>query len=291
MRPVRTLFGLTIVLAACGSKGSSSGGTDLGPSNALVAARPYDLNVPRSYDGSKPAPVVVMLHGFGATPFIEEAVYQLTAISEAEGFLYATPSGMHDPMGRPFWNATDACCDELNSGVDDVAYLNAVVDDIEAHYNVDRKRVFFTGHSNGGFMSHRMACDATSRIAAIVSLAGATWKDQTRCTPSQPIAVLEVHGDADDEVPYGGAPGIPSAMETVADWAQKNGCDAPLANDATTLDLDAQVAGSETSVAHHACTQGVAELWTMHGVGHVPNFNHPGWGNAIWGWMKAHARP
>src|SRR5205814_1733454 len=130
---------------------------DLGPTNALVAARPYETNIPLHYDPKKPTPLVIMLHGYSATPFVEEAIYGLTAVSEAQIFLYAMPSGLSDSQHHPYWNATDACCDRDGSHVDDVAYLNAVIDDMEARYNVDKKRIFFTGHSNGGFMSHRLA--------------------------------------------------------------------------------------------------------------------------------------
>jgi polyhydroxybutyrate depolymerase len=259
-----------------------------------VVARPYDdPNVPPSYHG-QPTPLVVMLHGYSATAYVEEAaIYQLTDVSNDKGFIYATPQGKSDSMQHPFWNATDACCDEDGTGVDDVAYLNAVIDDLQWKYNIDKKRVFITGHSNGGFMSHRMACDSASRLAAIVSLAGMVWLDASKCNPSEPVAVLQVHGDADPTVPYNGSSVEPSAKQTVATWAQKNGCGTTLDATGMTLDLVSNLPGAETRVdAYGGCpANSAAELWTMMGVGHVPAFNHPAWGDEIVDWMFAHPKP
>ena len=106
------------------------------------------------------------------------------SFSDQEGFLYLHPDGTTDCLGDPFWNATDACCNFCGSSVDDVAFLSAVLDAIEAQFTVDPRRIFLIGHSNGGFMSYRMACEHADRVAAIASLAGATWFDPLDCGPS-----------------------------------------------------------------------------------------------------------
>src|SRR5437016_4268465 len=144
---MRTLF----LLLAC----SSSTPVPSMPS-ALIVARPYDSNIPAAYHG-QPTPLLILLHGFGQNGFVQNAYFGLNQLSEDKGFLLAFPDGTRSSQGQRFWNATDACCDLDGSGVDDVAYLNAVIDDMERLYNVDKKRVYLTGHSNGGFMSHRMA--------------------------------------------------------------------------------------------------------------------------------------
>lgn len=262
--------------------------------NPLITARPYDTNIPASYHGQA-TPLVLLLHGYSATPFIEDIIFGLTAESNARGFLYAMPSGLTDHTGAPYWNATDACCDYDHSNVDDVAYLNAVIDDMEARYHVDKKRVFIAGHSNGGFMAYRMACDSAPRIAAIVSLAGAMWLDTSKCRPTDHVAVLEAHGDADTEVLYngGGDPPYPSAEQSVADWAANDDCSPTLTQTGMTLDLVSNLPGAETSVARHdGCVSGgAAELWTIHGAPHVPMFNLPAWPEAIYNWMLAHPKP
>ncbi|HEX6835071.1 MAG TPA: PHB depolymerase family esterase, partial [Polyangia bacterium] len=127
--------------------------------NPLVVARPYDWDEPAGIDKSKPAPLIMLLHGYSANGFAQDAYFGFMQLANDRGVYVAHPDGTIDASGEHFWNATDACCDFGNTGVDDVAYLNAVVDDMEAHFNIDKKRVFFVGHSNGAFMSHRMACD------------------------------------------------------------------------------------------------------------------------------------
>jgi polyhydroxybutyrate depolymerase len=234
---------------------------------------------------------VVLIHGYSAGAFVQDAYFGFTPLSEAKGFLYAMPNGTPDSMKKLFWNATDACCDFENTGVDDVAYLNAVIDDMRAQYNVDDQRIFVVGHSNGGYMSHRLACEKGSRIAAFASLAGAVWKDPARCTPDQPVGVLEIHGTADTAVKYDGDAFYPSALQTVATWAAKNGCPGPLTATGITKDLDDAVAGAETSVQrYNGCARGDVELWTLTGSGHLPNVKLPDWGNAIWEFLSAHPR-
>jgi polyhydroxybutyrate depolymerase len=253
--------------------------------------RPYQLKVPRGYDPSKPTPLVVMLHGFTFSGPLEELYMNLGALAESRTFLYAYPDGTKDKLGLRFWNATDYCCDLWKSGVDDVAYVTAVIDDMSKKYNVDTKRVFLVGHSNGGFMSHRMACELSPRIAGIVSLAGAQWKNPAKCTPSQPVAVLQLHGTSDAIVGYAGGLGYPSARDSVATWASKNGCTGSLETGAP-LDLDGGIAGSETTVqAYGGCPMsGAVELWSIQGGSHMPGFR-PTWTGAIYDFLMAHPKP
>lgn len=266
------------------------------PSNALVAARPYEKRVPQSYKPDQRTPLVVLLHGFGANGITQSLYFGLPDILEREGFLYAYPDGTTNSAGKQFWNATELCCDFEKTAVDDVAYIAAVISDMKAHYNVDPGRVFLIGHSNGGFMSHRFACDRADLVAGIVSLAGANWADPGRCQPKEAVAVLQVHGDMDDAVPYGGAMRmgltLPSAEATVAGWASKNGCQATADRSAPNLDLEANIDGAETTVARHTgCRSGgAAELWTLRGGGHTPSFLRPTWAQAIWGFLKAHPK-
>jgi len=256
-----------------------------------VVARTYDVDVPAGYDKSKAYPLIVLVHGYGANGFVQDALFGFNALADARGVFVAHPDGTLDTTMKRFWNADDACCDFGHVGVDDVAYLNAVVDDMEATFNIDKKRIFFVGHSNGAFMSHRIACDSAPRVAAIAALAGDVWKDASKCNPTAPVAVLQIHGTADQEVPYNGGANEPSAPESVATWAQKNGCGADLADTGTTLDLDNGLAGAETKVARHACTSGAAELWTVQGGVHVLDFKMPDWGNNVFDWLMQHPKP
>ncbi len=266
-----------------------------GPS-PLVVDRPYDLYVPTGYQAGTPTPLVVMLHGYSATAALQEVFFQLRSTAEAQGFLYARPEGTVGPGGLRFWNATDACCDFGDSGVDDVAYLRAVIDDVAGRYTVDPRRVFVVGHSNGGFMAHRLACDAADRVAAIVSVAGATWADPARCAPSRPVAILQVHGTLDAVIAYGGGQVVgadgpyPAAVTTAASWRGKNACPAHAAGGR--LDLVADLLGDETTIDRASgCAGGAVELWTMAAASHLPTVKQPEFADAIWGFFAAHPRP
>ncbi len=270
---------------------------------ALVDARPYNLYMPPAVD--TPA-LVMMLAGYSVTGPVEETYLQIMPTATSQKFLYADPSATIDCPNEPGWNATNACCrfcmTPAADPVDDVAYLTAVLDDIAFKSHSDPKRVFLVGHSNGGFMSHRMACDRASRIAAIVSYAGAQWDDPSQCNPSEPVSVVEIHGDQDTSANYGIAYDggstsegpYPSAPETVKIWAEKDGCTGTLVDTGKRLDLVANsiVPGSETVVqAYTGCPAGIdVELWTMKGAGHMDTLNPTNFGNAIWAFMSAHPK-
>lgn len=287
--------GFAIGLLGCGGQVAAdpAGVSELAPTTAdLLTARPYKYKVPKNYDASKPTPLVVMLHGLGTSGELNELVLHLSPLADSRTFLYAYPDGTKDLIGQRFWNATDHCCNFFGSTVDDVAYLTAVIDDLSSRYNVDAKRVFLVGHSNGGYMAHRMACDRSAKIAGIVSLAGGQYVDATKCRPTSKVAVLEVHGDKDLNVPYGGSPFTPSAHQTVAIWANRNACAGALAFGGTRLDLVAGLPGAETRVdAYAGCvSEGAVELWTMEGGSHIPIFTSQ-WPAAIYDFLMAHPKP
>jgi polyhydroxybutyrate depolymerase len=266
------------------------------PSEASPTSdRPYGLQVPAGYDGQSPVPLVLLLHGYTASGTKQAKYFGLPALADKEGFLLAYPDGTRDRLGNRFWNATDACCDFFHSGVDDVAYLDAVIDDIAARYPVDPARVFVVGHSNGAFMAHRYACDRAARVAAIVTLAGMQWKDQSHCQAGSPVSVLHVHGRNDETIKYDGgytpAAAYPGAVETVGDWAAADGCSGDLAATGRRLDLDRTVVGDETAEqAFSGCPGGVGiGLWTIEGGGHVPAFNEH-WAESIWSFMASHPK-
>jgi polyhydroxybutyrate depolymerase len=204
----------------------------------------------------------------------------LESRSDELGFLYAAPDGTIDCSSQRFWNATDACCDFCNSSVDDVAFLSAVLDEVEEQLTVDPLRIYLVGHSNGGFMAYRLACDLADRIAAVATLAGATWLDPQSCNPSEPVHILQIHGTNDAAVPYGGGlfQGVPypGAVETTEMWASFNGCSLVPDTSAPNLDLDNLLPGNETTVSRYedGCAPGgSAELWTIVGGGHAPSLS------------------
>jgi polyhydroxybutyrate depolymerase len=278
------------------SDAGSEGATKL-DDVVVGGSRPVKVHVPAGYRTGTPAPLVVLLHGYSSSALETEAYVKLTALADARGFLYAAPDGSVDAAGNRFWNATDACCDVAGTGVDDSAYLRGVIDAIKERLSVDTKRVFIVGHSNGGFMAYRMACDHADAIAAVVSVAGAMVANRSLCQPSHPVSILQIHGTEDETIAYDGGENFgvpyPSAKQTVADWVSLNGCSEVADGTPPTKDLDTTVAGNETSVQRfgQGCRPGGhAELWSMVGAGHIPAIS-PGFSAAIVEFLFAHPRP
>ena len=252
--------------------------------------RPLNVIVPDTYDAATAAPLVILLHGYGAVGSLQEIYFNLRSQAEERGFLYVYPDATPNRLGINGWNATDACCND--SDVDDSAYITHIIDEVSATYNVDPKRVYLVGHSNGGFMSYRMACDRADRIAAIVSLAGATYLDAAKCAPSEPVSVLQIHGTDDGTIDYEGGTtplsSYPAAETTVATWSSYNGC-ASATESLGAIDLNMALAGYETTIqAFTDCpVDGAVELWTMVDGAHIPSLTS-NFAADIIDWLFAH---
>lgn len=266
-----------------------------------LAGRPYDVHVPKGYDGTSPAPLVLAFHGYGDGDDgkLLEKYFRLTPVSDAHGFLYVTPNGTKDSGGERFWNGTDACCDFDKKKPDDVGYVRALVADVAKHHKVDAKRIYAVGLSGGGFFVHRLACEASDVFAGIISVSGATWADDSKCAPKDGVSIVELHGDGDDTVEYAGGEldylgtkaKYPSAKDTVAHWARHDGCSGALVSSGAGLDLVTNLAGAETAVERYeGCTKGAVELWTVKGGVHAPAFG-PSFAPALWSFFEAHPKP
>lgn len=265
-------------------------------------ARPVELLVPSTYDHAQPTTLVLVLHGLGAEGWLQAAFFGLDRLAEEEGALVLAPTGTPMPNdqwlaneGAPFWNATDVCCDFAQTGVDDAGYLAGLVRDVIAEYNVDEGRVFVVGHSNGGFMAYRLACEHAELFAGVVSVAGATFDDPTRCAPSRPVSVLQIHGTEDDIIYFEGEEiggyVYPSATKTVESWGGYDGCTGPLGPAGAAFEIELTNDGPETTARRFTgCPERVdAELWAMTGEGHVPAFGFE-FRRELAGWFASHAR-
>jgi polyhydroxybutyrate depolymerase len=256
------------------------------------ADRRAEFVVPPAHDGTTPLPLMMLLHGYGATGSAQGLYFRASATARARGYYLILPDGTVDSSGNHFWNATPACCNNDGSTVDDVAYLTSLIDEAESLVPVDTTRVYIYGHSNGGFMSYRLACELSERITAIVSLAGADFLNETDCVPTRAVSVLQVHGTLDDMVAYDGTAEYPSARDDVLRWAGRAGCDAATSTSGGSLDLVDSLPGAETTVEkwNTGCEPGLdAELWTITGGSHIPSFNAT-WPPAVADWLLRHHR-
>jgi polyhydroxybutyrate depolymerase len=278
------------ILSACG--GSDEGGGEA-PPTVFGGDRPVTLQVPATYDPEQSYPLLLALHGWGGSSLLNQVYLGFASSADDRDILVAAPDGLVDRDGKPFWNASDVCCDVYGTGVDDVGYLGGLVDDIRDAYAVDEGRIFVIGHSNGGFMAYRLACERADLFAGIMSLAGAAaFVDPSTCVPSQPVSVLQVHGTADDTVPYDGGQNFPGAVASVERFATYDACSGSLESSGT-LDIEKRLDGEETTTSSVAsCPGGVAtDLWTIDGGVHSPVLDNPRFADLVWTWLSDHARP
>ncbi len=254
-----------------------------------VQGRAYELLAPKGSDPSTPLPLIIMAHGYGITGQGQDVFFPVSGQVEAKGFLYAMPNGTVDAQGKRFWNATEACCNNQGLAVDDVAFLRALVADVQARRAVKPGHIFLVGHSNGAFMSLRLACEASDLFTGVVAVSGSTWKDAARCPAGQAVPILLVHGDKDSSVPYEGNERYPGARETGRRFAGRNGCTGGWA-ERERLDLLGNATAETTdSVIDGCATTGAVELWTHEGVGHLPIYDTR-WSSRIVDWLEEHAR-
>jgi len=254
------------------------------------------LYLPTDLDPGVDIPLVISLHGYTGNGNQHENYFNLRSRIDEDRFMLCVPNGTTDGQGSRFWNATDFCCDFENRNPDDSGYLRDLIETITATYSIDAGSIHVVGHSNGGFMAYRMACDHADLIASIASLAGATYANTSDCTPSEPVHALQIHGTADDVIRYAGQciPFIfcyPGAIESVETWAQYDGCSSVEEN-GTPIDLDGSIPGAETSrvILADGCDQhGSAELWRIEGGSHGPSFNG-NFARELVAWLLEHGR-
>jgi len=301
---------LALVLLGCSSSTPRAAApedepeVDAGPTLAdhvFGGDRPVRVRAPQGADPKVARPLVVVLHAMGASGYVQSIYFRLDKLVEEKGFLLLAPDGLTNAGGTRFWAASDGCCTSGGKVVDDVKYLTGLVEEVARVWNVDRKRVFVAGHSNGGAMEYRLACEPNQPFAAAFMLAPAFFAETIACAPTQPLSIRHVHGSDDSNVKYaGGALSLlgPTlnylpAPAAVASFARMNGCsDVPVTTDAP-IDLDLDAPGPETTITRYpGCRDGVTtELLTMVGGRHFPGNLTTDVGRSIWGWFEAHPRP
>jgi len=192
--------------------------------------RDYLVHVPPQYDPAASTPVVLAFHGGGANAENMVVFSGLNEKADRAGFIVAYPEGTGRLKRMLTFNAGNCCGHAAASKADDVAFARVLLDDLAGVANVDRRRVFATGMSNGAMMSYRLASELSDRIAAIAPVSGPMGTKD--CRPSRPVPVMHFHGDADEFAPFSGGKGrgpsgtdFYSVQHSVDAWVAANGCD------------------------------------------------------------------
>ena len=163
------------------------------------------VHVPPKYDPKKPTPVVLAFHGGGSNAEQMIKFCGLNETADKHGFIVVYPSGTGRLEKLLTFNGGNCCGYAMTNRVDDVACTRALLDDLAKVVNVDPKRVYATGMSNGAIMSYRLASELSDRIAAIAPVGGPMGTET--CSPKRPVSVIHFHGKDDEFAPFKGGKG------------------------------------------------------------------------------------
>ncbi len=248
------------------SPGCSSGSLATGETSLTLehggVTREYRVFLPASAGDKTPLPLVLNFHGYTSNIAQQTLFSSLNTEASSAGFAVAYPQGLANPSGgQTSWNA-GLCCAFGDSARDDVGFVDALLDDLFAKTCIDERRVYATGMSNGGFMTHRLGCERADRFAAIAPVAGVLGIPAADCKPSRPMPIVHFHGTGDSLVSYdGGLLGAPSVADTLQGWADRNGCTGPAKSSFTH--------GAAHCETHSGCKDDVeVTLCTIDGMGH-----------------------
>jgi polyhydroxybutyrate depolymerase len=225
--------------------------------------RQYLLHVPTTYRLEEPAALVLVFHGagIGAERFVGYS--RFSNVADREGFLIVYPQGLNEA-----WNPSP--------GSRDVQFIRDLIDHLQRRCRVDPDRIYASGHSNGGGMVDRLACELADRIAAVGTISGA-YQSSGQCSPSRPVPVFAIHGTADTTIPYKGI------RDWAAAWAERNGCDPE------PIDIPHSVLIHETKWSNCRERADVI-LYTIEELGHEWTHDLIDMGQTIWDFFEVHSR-
>jgi polyhydroxybutyrate depolymerase len=217
------------LLAGCAYPGFQAIDTDSGTfSDDLNLStgkyqRRFLMHIPKGYTISRPLPLVVVLHGAFSTAREMEKWSGWSELADREGFIVIYPEGIGILGFLQHWNAGHCCGKAVEDNWDDVAFIEEAIDGTCRKYAVDRHRIYMTGFSNGGMMTHRFAAERPFLLAAAASVSGAinstaaqNQPEWRMPSPGSSVPFLIMHGDSDKIVPYDG--GKPLDRESTREY-------------------------------------------------------------------------
>lgn len=227
--------------------------------------RTYRLYVPTRLPAG-PVALFIGLHGGLGRGDQFAGVNRIEGLAQANGFIVVHPDGVKFAIGSGgVWNGGLCCGVAAREQVDDVGFIEALIDKVASDHRIDPHRVFAFGHSNGGIMSYRLACELSQRIVGIGVFAGTLGVDE--CDPSDPVSVIHIHGAADRSIPITGGSG-PDSISRVDFPRPRDGFDTFAARNACPASEE-RVEGDTTIERREPCRAETAmEFVTIESAGH-----------------------
>jgi polyhydroxybutyrate depolymerase len=194
--------------------------------------RTYYLKIPTKYVAGNATPLLLALHSrsTNAKTIFDDS--QILSLAESTNVIVVGINGsIHE--GYSSWNAGNCCTNATTFQENDVLAVSTIIDFVNAKYAIDQTRVWAMGHSNGGMMAYRLACDLSDKITAVAVVTGALMDDT--CNPTKQVSLLHIHGDLDPTVPYngGGKLETPDIYHSVLDYTKANTCNGSTAANIT----------------------------------------------------------
>lgn len=192
--------------------------------------RTFLVHLPTGYTGTTELPLIIAMHGGFGNAYNLENQSQLSVKADAESYIVVYPEGLvSGALNISSWNAGWCCGWASNNNIDDVGFINSLLDTLIDQYSIDTNRVYATGISNGGFMAYRLACELSDRIAAIAPVAASM--SMTSCSPQRAVPTISFHSYLDTNVPYDGGVGsgtsghYNSPQDSILNaWSAMNAC-------------------------------------------------------------------
>ncbi|MBZ5855562.1 alpha/beta hydrolase family esterase [Flavihumibacter profundi] len=210
---IPTLIALLVILCStgCSKNGPAPAEKVYRFSESITVdglTRTYTLNLPSNYYETDGFYLVIALHGGGGSGTQFETSSLLTNKANAAKFIVVYPDGVQSNglLKARTWNAGGCCDYARDNNINDVKFISELIDTLVSKYKINPKKVYATGHSNGGMMSYRLACELSNKIAAI-AVNGCALMVTSPCNPSRPVPILHMHSYLDENVPYLGGVG------------------------------------------------------------------------------------
>tara|TARA_A100001015_G_scaffold293719_1_gene370658 strand:+ start:2159 stop:3055 length:897 start_codon:yes stop_codon:yes gene_type:complete len=264
---------LIILLASCNqtntssspdNKNNCSNSTTTGYQTIIQdnVTREYILYIPSNYSATTATPLVINFHGFGGCANTYELETSMTIQAEANNFILAYPQGIIRAKSSTEWDP-DTSSNNINDS--DLAFVEVLINQISAQYNIESSRIYATGYSNGGMMAYGLACNKSNLIAGIGVVSGTMLQNTiNNCSPTHPTALINFHSTADSVLPYSGNTNFPSVATAINYWKTYNNI--PTANESET-DIDSNTkkytysgGTNGVSIEHFEITNG-GHIW------------------------------
>ncbi len=249
--------------------------------------RQYRVYVPASYDKTKAMPVILVLHGGGGQSHSQAQQtcpdgninnrLCLHNLGNKEGFIVVYPNGTAGLLAHPrTWNAGNCCAEALRKNVDDVGFFRAMLNQLGNDFDIDEKKIYSTGMSNGAMMSYRLACQLSDKIAAIAPVSGGMGIEDSECNPVDPVSIIHFHGTLDPNYPYNGGysendisqTNFRSVQDSLDGWVTRDGCSKSPSS--TELPDNINDGVTETLIKYTGCdSNGEIELYRINNGGHT----------------------